>query len=271
MGKKIIIFTDLDETLLERGSYSFEKALPALALLRERDIPLVICSSKTRPEIEAYREKLGNAHPFVAENGGGIYMPRGYFEDLGGFETLESGGCGAIILGARYGELREAVVGLRSEGFDLMGFGDMSVEEISALTGLGGGEAALARQREFDEAFVFTGDALKLRAAIEKKGLNMTEGRLFHLMGDSDKGKAVGILKELYKLKYRDPVFAALGDSPTDAPMLRNVDYPVLVKKDDGKYDGRVSVPNIIRAKGIGPDGWNRAVLELVNRLSKQN
>jgi mannosyl-3-phosphoglycerate phosphatase len=267
MGKKIIIFTDLDETLLERRSYSFEKALPALALLRERDIPLVICSSKTRPEIDSYRKKLKNAHPFIAENGGGLYVPKGYFEDMGDYAAFESGGCNAIILGARYAELREALLGLRSEGFDLKGFGDMSVGEISALTGLKREEAALAREREFDEAFVFRGDALKLRTAIRKKGLNMTEGRLFHLMGDSDKGKAVDILKELYKIKYRDPVFAALGDSPTDTPMLRNVDYPVLVKKDDGRYDEHVSAPNLIRAEGIGPEGWNRAVVELVNKL----
>jgi mannosyl-3-phosphoglycerate phosphatase len=77
--KKPIIFTDLDGTLLDYSTYSFEKALPALQLLKEKDIPLIICSSKTKKEIEYYRKKLDNHHSFISENGGGIFIPKGYF------------------------------------------------------------------------------------------------------------------------------------------------------------------------------------------------
>jgi HAD superfamily hydrolase (TIGR01484 family) len=77
--KKLIIFTDLDGTLLDYSTYSFEPALPALQLLKERDIPFIICSSKTKKEIEYYRKKIGNNHPFISENGGGIFIPKGYF------------------------------------------------------------------------------------------------------------------------------------------------------------------------------------------------
>jgi len=76
--KKPIICTDLDGTLLDYSNYSFEKALPALQLLKDRDVPLVICSSKTKKEIEYYRKKLDNHHPFVSENGGGIFIPKNY-------------------------------------------------------------------------------------------------------------------------------------------------------------------------------------------------
>ncbi|MFN3479436.1 MAG: HAD hydrolase family protein, partial [Thermodesulfovibrionales bacterium] len=64
-SKKLIIFTDLDGTLLDARTYSFEPAIASLKLLREKDIPLIICSSKTRKEIEYYRERLDNHHPFV--------------------------------------------------------------------------------------------------------------------------------------------------------------------------------------------------------------
>jgi mannosyl-3-phosphoglycerate phosphatase len=40
--KKIVVFTDLDGTLLDYYTYSFEKAMPALQLLKEREIPLII-------------------------------------------------------------------------------------------------------------------------------------------------------------------------------------------------------------------------------------
>jgi mannosyl-3-phosphoglycerate phosphatase len=73
--QRVLIFTDLDGTLLD-SSYSFNDALPALDLIRERAIPLIICSSKTRAEIEHYRKRLDNRHPFISENGGGFLSRR---------------------------------------------------------------------------------------------------------------------------------------------------------------------------------------------------
>src|SRR3989338_10179164 len=76
---KTIIASDLDGTLLDSTDYSFAAAQPALAMIRARDVPLVLCSSKTRAEIEEYRRRLDNGHPFIAENGGGVFISHGYF------------------------------------------------------------------------------------------------------------------------------------------------------------------------------------------------
>ena len=45
---KLIVYTDLDGSLLDGTSYSYEAATPALTALREQGIPLVLVSSKTR-------------------------------------------------------------------------------------------------------------------------------------------------------------------------------------------------------------------------------
>ena len=74
-----IIFSDLDGTLLDSVDYSFAAALPALEAIRTQDVPLILCSSKTRAEIEVYRQRLNNEHPFITENGGGIFIPQDYF------------------------------------------------------------------------------------------------------------------------------------------------------------------------------------------------
>jgi predicted mannosyl-3-phosphoglycerate phosphatase (HAD superfamily) len=60
---KVVIFTDLDGALLDRETYSFEPALPALRFIKEKKIPLIFVSSKTRAEIEGYRKKLKNTIP----------------------------------------------------------------------------------------------------------------------------------------------------------------------------------------------------------------
>ena len=58
-----ILFTDLDGTLLDGRTYSFEKAKPALEAIQRLRIPLVFVSSKTRGEIEVYRKLFyRNAH-----------------------------------------------------------------------------------------------------------------------------------------------------------------------------------------------------------------
>jgi mannosyl-3-phosphoglycerate phosphatase family protein len=280
--KKLIIFTDLDGTLLDYSTYSFEPALPALQLLKERDIPFIICSSKTKKEIEYYRKKIGINHPFISENGGGIFIPKGYFvfEVQNSYNppspTFNKGGLGGfseendyqvIRLGARYSDLRTAIEALKKEGFKVIGFGDMSAKEISEVAGMNIEEAKMAKERDFDEPFIFKGsnaEVKELQYTIEKKGFNIVKGRFFHILGNSDKGKATSILIDLYKKKYDKVISIAIGDSPNDIPMLEKVDHPVIVQKFDGNYDAQIDIPHLTKSGGIGPVGWNKAVLSLL-------
>lgn len=272
--KSLVIFTDLDGTLLDYESYSFEAARPALEALRDREVPLVICSSKTRAEIERYREKLENAHPFICENGGAIFIPRGYF----GFsikcappDIVRDENYCAIVLGAPYPRLRHVLEDLRDQGFDVRGFGDMTAREVAETAGMSLEEARLAKQREFDEPFVLRGSEAEADAlfyAIEARGLRHTEGRFFHIMGDSDKGMAVEILTEFFRKRDSGLVTAALGDSPNDIPMLAKVDHPIIVEKPGVGHDPRIEVRGLVRAEGVGPAGWSRAVLGLLEGRS---
>jgi mannosyl-3-phosphoglycerate phosphatase len=277
MEKQIIIFTDLDGTLLD-SHYSLHKAIPVLKLLKKKKIPLVICSSKTKTEIESYRKKLNNQHPFITENGGGIFIPEGYFQlqestfkrQIAGFKLhiTKTKEYYFIKLGASYRELRRAVQKLRSDGFEIKGFGDMSAKEVAKCTGLTIKEATMAKQRDFDEPFIFFGNRKSLKrlfSCIRKMGYNYTQGTFFHIMGKSDKGRAVEILKKLYVKKYSSLFCAALGDSLNDREMFQKVEYPVLVKRPNGSYDKRVKLKRIIRVDGIGPVGWNRAVRSLIS------
>jgi len=266
-----IIFTDLDGTLLDHKTYSFKAALPALELVKEKRIPLVFCSSKTRAEIEYWRQRLENLHPFISENGGGIFVPLSYFpeDDIRAVwpKTQVINGYFVIVLGTPYALLRTALEELRRDGFDVKGFGDMTETEVAETTGLSREEAELAKRREFDEPFIVHGDQGKIEAlldSIREKGLRCSQGRFYHLMGENDKGKAVEMLKGLYQRKLGDITTIALGDSPVDFPMLEKVDYPILVRNYKGEHDRRISLPNLIKAEGIGPDGWNRALLSLI-------
>jgi len=264
--QKFIIFTDLDGTLLHPRTYSFNEASPALELIRKRDIPLIFCSSKTRAEIEVYRSRLSNRYPFISENGGGIFIPEGYFPFPVVGET--QAGYRLVSFGRPYQELRTVLADLRVRlSIKVKGFGDMSVHEVAALSGLSTPEAALAKMRDFDEPFIFEEDGAKrdvFLQAIEVRGYRWTRGKFYHIMGENDKGSAVTVLKGLYEKQYGPLRAIGIGDNLNDLPLLRAVDCPVLVQNENGTYVEEISLPNIIKADGIGPQGWNRAILRLL-------
>jgi mannosyl-3-phosphoglycerate phosphatase len=231
----------------------------------------VLSSSKTRAEILLYRERLGNRDPFISENGGGVFIPIGYFP----FETgsAEGNGYSSITMGRDYGEIRRIFKEV-TDGLNIAapGFGDMTPVEIAAITGLSTDEAALAREREFDEPFIIgekdLGRAGELLEAIEGAGLKWTRGRFYHILGDNDKGRAAGVLKGFFQRALGDVKTIGLGDGLNDVPLLRAVDYPVLVQNADGGYNDEVRAEfrtgGLIKAGGIGPAGWNSAVLEII-------
>jgi len=214
--------------------------------------------------MESYRRRLDNRHPFISENGGGIFIPQGYFSSP--VEAEVSQGYYLIRLGMPYAEIRKRFVRLRAElHAGVRGFADMTIGEVAALTGLSENEAALAKQRDFDEVFVFDGAPdERFLQAIEASGLRWTQGQFFHIMGDHDKGRAVNLLKLHYQRERGAITCIGLGDSLNDLPLLQAVDHPVLVRHADGSFDPRIDIPGLLRTRYAGPAGWNEAVLQLL-------
>jgi mannosyl-3-phosphoglycerate phosphatase len=271
MHKNFVIFSDLDGTLLDYESYSFKAALPALQFIKSKNIPLIICTSKTRAEIEFYRKLLDNSDPFISENGGGIFIPDVYFSK--DFKYDRRVDCYRVIeLGTPYKVLIEALNSIKVDtSLNMKGFSEMTVSEISKASGLVSELAKLAKMREYDEPFLLYDDekdAERMKTEITLKGFKHTEGGIFHhIMGENDKGKAVKILTRLLEMELSGLQTIGIGDSLNDLPMLESVDIPILVKKPDGEYDQRVRLDNLILAEGIGPKGWNKAVINFFEKI----
>jgi len=263
----IVVFTDLDGTLLDRNTYSYDKALPSIKHLLHKSIPVIFCSSKTRAEQEVYRNELGLFHPFVVENGGAIFIPESYFPFKFEYDRTEDR-YQIIELGIPYRDVRRILEQVKAEQkASFKGFGDMTDREVAGATGLDLEAAKRARQREYAETLKLEGpsdEIIKLLNAIKKAGLNYTRGgRFYEVMGPNDKGKATRILISLFQKKLGRLKTVAIGDSPNDLSMLLAVDIPLLVQGSDGRWE-EINIPNLRRVEGIGPEGWARAVEELV-------
>ena len=253
------------------------RPLPALTALREQGIPLVLVSSKTRAEMEPLRQRLGHRDPFIVENGGAVFVPHGLFDFP--LERMRTRSPYQVIeLGLPYHMLREVLKQIEDAvETPLQGFGDLSVEAIMQVTGLPHADAILAMQREYDEPYLLQGPQALIEEVCRQiviRGLRWTKGgRLFHLTGENDKGEAASVLLRCYHRQQRMSGQAerietvGIGDSINDAPLLAMVDYPILVQKPDGSYDSDIHLSGMIRAPGIGPVGWNEAVLDLLAQV----
>lgn len=267
---QLVVITDLDGTLLDQETYSYEASQLAIQKLTSLQIPLILCSSKTRSEIVALWEELDLKDPFISENGGAIYFLPGYFPVLvegttpkGWFEAVELGADIARLRRLLQETARECHVQVRS-------FAEMKPDELSRLSGLTMDQAVLAMEREYDEPFlVKQGDQKKLFDALRKKNLTVTYGgRFSHVTGGHDKGKAVKTLIDLYRRSGSQVSSVGLGNSANDLPLLQNVDRPILVRNFDGSYDQEVvkSLPDVQRTQAIGPEGWREAVDQILGK-----
>jgi len=269
--RRLVVYTDLDGTLLDAETYAMEAARPALDALRRHGALLVLCSSKTRAEMEPLLSELGLGAPFIVENGGAIYLPREDFAT----EVPEAEPCGAWMrwaLGVPHARVRQCLADLKRRlSVPVVGWSDLAPEAIAAECGLSLDEARRAKQREFDEPFRVASEdpevLSRLAAIVAEHGLRLVRGgRYFHLLGSSDKGRAVRALSDVLRRRFGALLTVGIGDSENDAPMLAAVDLPVLVRRPSGEPDPAVMrlVPHVRVTSGIGPAGWREAVLDIL-------
>jgi len=261
-----LIFTDLDGALLDHDTYSCDAALPALERLRRGSIPLVFTTSKTRAEVEQWRRRLDNHHPFIVENGGAIFVPKGYFPFVPPGSVVRDE-YDVIEFGDRYESLVQALeAAARQAQCRVLGFHAMTTEQVAECCDMPLEQAALAKQREYDEAFQILDEQKSeaLLRALEERGKRWTRGgRFYHVMGNSDKAAAVASLRALYEKARGQVATVGLGDGLNDAPFLNAVDIPVLIRSRFA-VELQAAVPRGKLTEHPGPEGWNRALLEVI-------
>ena len=247
----LIVFTDLDGTLLDHETYDWRAALPALTRLKAMNAAVVLASSKTGPEIARLQNEMGLTQwPAIVENGAGLL------------------GDGAP---PQYTALRASLdqidPSLR-QGFT--GFGDMSPDEVAQCTGLAREDAERAKARAFSEPGLWSGaDHARERfiSSLAALGITAREGGRFLTLSFGTT-KADQMAKVITRLSPRHTI--ALGDAPNDIEMLEAADFGVIVANPHrtplpplhGEVGGR-----ICRSELAGPLGWNTTVLQLLDRI----
>ncbi len=268
-----LVVTDLDGTLLDHDDYSYDAALPALQLLEELRIPVVLASSKTRSEILALREELGNEHPFIVENGAAVYVPEGYFAGA-------PDGCMSAdgFLFREFVPRRDtwtALLATLRERFpgSFQDFATAGIDELVAMTGLSREQAARANEREYSEPVQWRGSDTDLEVflgALGEAGARcLRGGRFISVAGDSDKGMAWRWLREQYRRAAAShEVFdLGLGDGQNDAPLLEVTHRAALIPARGRPLPRLERTEGILLPTGYGPEAWAFAARDWLREL----
>ena len=268
-----LVFTDLDGSLLDHHNYGFIDAMPQLRSLEQLDIPLIPASSKTRVEIEQLRQKLGNAHPFIAENGAAVFIPQGYFE-VQPAGTVEHDGYWVYEMSKPrshwLGLLRELMNEFEAE-FDY--FYRAGTAGIARMTNLPADKAELANQRDYSEPVLWLGSAARRQAfisALRARGASVLQGgRFLGVSGDCDKGRALVWLRTVYQqaARQRQCHDLAIGDSGNDCAMLEVAETALLVRSPAHDFPPLERQEGLIRSRDFGPAGWAEGVAQWLSRL----
>lgn len=268
--KNVIVFTDLDGTLLDANDYEYTKAQGAITVLKEQGIPIIPCTSKTHLEVADIQARIGILDPFIVENGSAIFIVQNYFNlidnALNKIDEYQ-----VLIFGRSYQDILNFFLEWKDRhNIAATGFHEMSIKQIKQLTDLNFNYAKLAQKRFFSEPFILNDNTKLSESAvndINKNGFRLLQGnRFYHLLGNSDKGTAVRKLINLYMNKWSTDTITTIGigDSMNDLEMLKAVMQPVLVKKPSGHHQSGIEIKNLIRTNGIGPAGWQEAMFKIL-------
>ncbi|MBW4655604.1 MAG: HAD hydrolase family protein [Kaiparowitsia implicata GSE-PSE-MK54-09C] len=270
----LIIFTDLDGTLLEPENYRFDAAESLLVSLKTQQVPVIPVTSKTRLEVEHLRQILSSTDPFVVENGSAVMVephdnrfliPATHSvapdSELASYQLLQ--------LGCSYAQARQGLQAVATQlGTTLQGFADLGEAEVERLTGLLPNDVKRARAREFSEPFVtprhIPPDHVK--EVVAGQGFRVVLGdRFSHLIGPhAGKGHAVRALTQHFQSPASEPVTTiGLGNSPNDREMLEAVDVPIIVPGRNGPHPGLLGKDWAI-APFPGAKGWAEAITSVL-------
>jgi mannosyl-3-phosphoglycerate phosphatase len=230
----ILVFCDLDDTLFESHSFSVDaSAHRALDRIERDGVPLVLCSSKTRAELELIQLELGIDQPFICENGAAVFVPRGYF----GFSVPRArsvAGYEAVEFGKRYADVVGLLNGAAGRlGVKIRGFNDMSVADVAIDCDLPLLLARLAKLREYGEPFrvidARPGALPRLFRALNATGLDCTSRGRYHYAGANCRD-GVQFLRGLYRRAFGDVITVAFGDHGSAVPLLLHAHVPLVVQ-----------------------------------------
>ena len=271
----LLIFTDIDGTLINNDTFFEGKNIEIAETLHEHNHILIYNSSKTFNEIVNMQKKFNTSFPFICETGGGIYYKNLFTQAS---DELREGY--SIMYESKKIEMFKKIIKEEvQKNFknDLDMFDDLCLDEKSRLSGLKGNDLHLASKRDFSVLINWKSDEgrySKFKSVLHRHGLKLIKGgRFSHICASHDKGQAVKFFLNQIKSSglYNKIITIGIGDSTNDLEMLSNVDYACVVKSENNNdLMKKIDISKVLLSTNHAPEGWAECIHNIFTQIKLQ-
>ncbi len=267
MNKKKIIFTDLDESLLNQNKYNAKILDKFIKGLIKENYSIVAITSKTFSEVTKLFKLNNIQFPFSTENGALFTIP--YSKSNKKLSFMNKVNNKAI----KTSRIMDILSKLSSKYLKNISFiKDLNVDQQIKITNLKKEEIFYFNNRNFSVSIIWKGSNISLerfKKEISRYDLHILfGGKVLNISGCHTKLDAIKYFEKYYskKLDISDFITVSIGDSNNDIEMLNYTDYSGVVKREDKKKIDLKFSNNIYFSTKYAPEGW----VELVKLIKKK-
>jgi mannosyl-3-phosphoglycerate phosphatase len=278
-----VLYIAIDDLVPARGNFvpGFDEFSAALD---HAGIPAIWVSSRTRMQLDEPRRKLDHSHPFIAEDGCGVYLPEDYFHlrpesprsGTAKSATVRLGRFTCLPVAEQQPAAAEALEALSEETcIEVVPLRSLSPREAAQNANLPPREAELARQRDFDELFFFAGAPSREIAAFHAAAKNRSyqiraRGSLWSIAVGATLARCVRELTKLYdRALHSHARTVALAVTGSEANLFSVCDGGILLMDRVDKELSRGTMPSSKRTLKIAQNDsqkWEKVLESLTAR-----
>ncbi len=261
--KKILIFTDLDGSLLDKETFKFDVINDYFKELVRNGIIIIPNSSKSQAELLDFNEQNNLDLSFIAENGSSIH----------GLNKIHYNLPDKIIISRTINEIRNVYeenisLDFKNKTTHIL---ELEIEVQQKILGLPLDKIKLAIKRDHSLPIKFNGTEIEkneFTKILKNSGLTIqTGGRVMNVCDNVNKSIAMSKALQLIKKQLDDEIITiGVGDNENDIEMIKQTDYPCLVKNDN--FDSSlINIDNLIKSSEPSPLGWADVIKTAIQKI----
>ena len=261
--KQIIIFTDLDGSLLDKETFKFDEIKDYFKELISKGIKIIPNSSKTESELTDFNEQYKLNLTFISENGSSIHGLNLINKDLPDKISLSRPVDQIISI---YNEIIPNDL-KQKINFILK----LNVKEQKKIFGLPQDKMILAKNRNYSLPIQFKGNEIEKNEfvkIINDVGLTVqTGGRIMNICDNVNKSKAMlKTLQLISKVLDDEIITIGVGDNENDIEMIKQAHYPCLVRNENFN-SSLINIDNLIKSTEPSPKGWADVIKTAIQKI----
>ena len=268
--KKVIIFTDLDETLLKENKYNYNILNNFIKTLFKKEYEIIPVTSKTYLEVIDLLQVIKYKLPFSVENGAAYYIP---INNSKNYLYKKIVNPRAIKKNAIKKILNKSI--FKTYLHNLKYIEDLSVIEQKKITKLNSKQLECFNSREYSIPVLISGDKYfkkKFEETLFKYNLKIIfGGKLNNISGLHSKLNSLSFFYCKYKQKLRNTkiIIISLGDNQNDIEILNNSNYSGIIKNKAYKILNLSKKKNIFRSFTEAPFGWVEVLKKIIIKMER--